>query len=442
MLNISGTIKHCRRKIRYRSDFITFADMKSFKPIQLFKPWDQLVRQIEPEPVILLKGEDDHFILGWGIEAELKLEKDAFDFELLQSFLDLYAGHYIFGYLTYDIKNKIESRLSSLNPDQLAFPEAHFLVTKHVIEQKKGEPVYFGSADVLDISGFFKAVKEESGSLHIPLELKPQTSREDYLKNVQHILNEIQAGNIYEMNYCVQFAAENVKIDPLETFVKLHALSNAPFSVYLHSGDHFVMSASPERYIQKAANRLVSQPIKGTARRAKSAAEDEQLKKELQQNPKERAENIMIVDLVRNDLSKIATKNSVQVDELCGVYSFKTVHQLVSTVSCAIKPGLKFTDVIKATFPMGSMTGAPKISAMEIAERVENFRRGLYSGTIGYIHPSGDYDFNVVIRSILYNSQTKVVSCGVGGAITINAKPEKEYDECLLKLQALQKALC
>jgi len=400
------------------------------------------VRQLEPDPCILLKGEGDHFILGWDFEASLKLELTTFSFDVLQEFLDEFSGYYIFGYLSYDIKNKIEANLKSSHPDQVGFPDVHFVVPKHVLEQKNGKQTYFGAADITDVSALFDVKKDTAQKNYFPVDLKPKTSREDYLKNVMQILEEIRFGNIYELNYCVQFSADNAAIDPFETFLKLHRLSEAPFSVYLNTGTHAVMSASPERYMQKVSHRLISQPIKGTARRGNSEIEDEKIKLELQQNSKERAENIMIVDLVRNDLSRIAEKNSVQVDELCGVYSFKTVHQLISTVSCKIRPDVNFTDVIKATFPMGSMTGAPKISAMQLAERVENFRRGLYSGTIGYIHPSGDYDFNVVIRSILYNSKTKVVSCGVGGAITVNAEPEKEYEECLLKLQALQKALC
>ncbi|MBI3133331.1 MAG: anthranilate synthase component I family protein [Bacteroidetes bacterium] len=416
--------------------------MKSFKQFHLHKSWDQLVRQVEPDPCILLKGEANHFILGWDIEADLTFQKDQFDFDSLQAFLDRFSGRYIFGYLAYDIKNSIEQRLHSSNTSRVNFPEARFFVTRHVIENKEGQCHYFGESDTASVRAFFEQEKKQDVKTYPGVELLAATGRADYLNNVREIQKEIQFGNSYEMNYCVEFFAENAVIDPFETFVKLNALSDAPFSVYLNTAPHFVMSASPERYLKKTGDRLISQPIKGTARREKSEAGDEAIKKQLQQDPKERSENIMIVDLVRNDLSKVAEKNSVKVDELCGVYSFKTVHQLISTVSCNLRTGVRFTDVIKATFPMGSMTGAPKISAMQLAERTENFRRGLYSGTIGYIHPSGDFDFNVVIRSILYNNSAKVVSCSVGGAITINAQPEKEYEECLLKLQALQKALC
>lgn len=189
--------------------------------------------------------------------------------------------------------------------------------------------------------------------------------------------------------------------------------------------------------MNRDGNRLLSQPIKGTSRRGATPEEDEALKKELQENPKERAENIMIVDLVRNDLSKIARPKSVTVDELCGVYTFETVHQLISTVSCEVEETTSFTDIIRATFPMGSMTGAPKVRAMELIEEYEAFKRGLYSGTIGYISPNGNFDLNVVIRTLLYNKVQKYLSCSVGGAITINSDPEKEYEECLVKVQRI-----
>jgi len=198
--------------------------------------------------------------------------------------------------------------------------------------------------------------------------------------------------------------------------------------------------ASPERFIQKKGNRIFSQPIKGTAPRGKDAIEDEVLVKLLKNDPKEKAENIMIVDLVRNDLSKIARKGSVQVDELCAVKSFATVHQLISTVSCDLKT-INFLDILYALFPMGSMTGAPKKRALELIDELEDFNRGLYSGSIGYMDPNGDFDMNVIIRSLVYNSISKRISCGVGSAITISSDAEKEYAECLVKIEKLRNVI-
>ena len=206
-------------------------------------------------------------------------------------------------------------------------------------------------------------------------------------------------------------------------------------------GNFEIFSGSPERYIKKEGLKLISQPIKGTAKRGQSKEEDLRLKERLLADPKERAENVMIVDLVRNDLSKIARKNSVKVDELFGIYSFETVHQMISTISCEVEETTSFTDVLKATFPMGSMTGAPKHSAMKLIEKHENFKRGIYSGAIGYIAPNGDFDFNVVIRTLIYNRETKYLSCPVGGAITIQSSPEAEYEECNIKVQSILKGM-
>jgi para-aminobenzoate synthetase component 1 len=198
-----------------------------------------------------------------------------------------------------------------------------------------------------------------------------------------------------------------------------------------------VFCASPERFLEKRGELLRSEPIKGTAPRHPDAQKDEANAKQLKNDPKERAENIMIVDLVRNDLSQLAQKGTVAVEELCEIYSFATVHQMISKISCLLKPNTSFTDILKHTFPMGSMTGAPKISAMQHIERLEDFKRGLYSGSIGLIEPNGDFDFNVVIRSLIHNRNTNYLSCSVGSAVTIDATAEKEYQECLLKANKL-----
>jgi len=417
--------------------------MKSLKKNSNKWSWDQLISLIELHSCILLNGPEDNYILAWEIETELKFEQNTFDFDVLDKFITANKGEYIFGYLTYDLKNKIEPQLKSLNEDFIKFPDAHFFVAKHVLIFKNNELNYYGDSSVNDIISLFDKSPNISNLKASPaIELKPITSKENYFKNFDLIKKEIQFGNIYEMNYCQNFVATNVSLNPVSTYQKLFSETEAPFSCYLNLGNYFALCASPERYLKRVGNKLLSQPIKGTSARSVVTAQDEKLKKELRENPKEQCENVMIVDLVRNDLSKIATKNSVQVKELFGVHTFKTVHQLISSVSCEQKERTSFTDIIKATFPMGSMTGAPKISAMQQSERFEDFKRGLYSGTIGYIEPNGNFDFNVVIRSILYNKKEKVVSCGVGGAITINAKAEQEYNECLLKLAALQKALC
>ena len=418
--------------------------MKSLKNLITNWSWKEVIPKIEADSCILLNGPGDDYLLAWEAESTLKVNQNEFDFKILDAFLANNEGRYIFGYFGYDIKNKIEPQLKSQNEDLLKFPDCYLMVPKHVLISKNGKNEYFGEWSIEQLTNFFNS-KKPTESLSFQEQnilLTHKTCKSNYLETFDKIKSEIQFGNIYEINYCINFFAEQTAIHSFETYLKLCSNTDAPFSCYFHFEDYYALSASPERYLKKTGNQLMSQPIKGTAARGATTLEDEQQLVNLKHNPKEQAENVMIVDLVRNDLSKIASKNSVQVDELFGVHTFKTVHQLISTVSCELRKDVTFSDIIKATFPMGSMTGAPKIKAMELSEKFENFKRGLYSGTIGYIQPNGDFDFNVVIRSILHNQKEMVVSCSVGGAITINALPEQEFQECLLKLSALEKALC
>ena len=253
------------------------------------------------------------------------------------------------------------------------------------------------------------------------------------------MLQHIQRGDIYEVNYCQEFVAEGVEVDPMALYLSLNLHTRAPFSALLTCPQGSLVSGSPERFLRKTGERIVSQPIKGTAPRGATPEEDQALAAALRADPKEISENVMITDLVRNDLSRVADRGSVRVDELCGIYSFRTVHQMISTVSCTAD-GVHPVDVVKACFPMGSMTGAPKVRAMELTEEIEHRRRGWYSGAVGYFSPDGDFDLNVVIRSLAYRPDRGVLTAGVGGAITAKALPENEYEECLLKLRALQLA--
>jgi para-aminobenzoate synthetase component 1 len=352
---------------------------------------------------------------------------------------------WMFGFLGYDLKNELED-LKSSHVDHCNFPDLCFVVPELVLQiSRDGVEVHsFKSEDEVDtLSEVLKNHQPIIKSEKKPntARLKAGDSRADYLKKVQQFLDHIQRGDIYEANFCTQFTASKVQLDSLQAFQDLNAISEPPFSAYIKCGDYRVVSASPERYLSKKAGKLISQPIKGTARRSSDLGEDQLLKENLYTDVKERSENVMIVDLVRNDLSKIALKGSVQVDELYGIYTFKQVHHMISTVSATLGNEYSSIDAIKATFPMGSMTGAPKVSAMKIIEQTENFKRGLYSGTVGYFNPQGDFDFNVVIRTVLYNAKTQNLSFAVGSAITIAAQPEKEYEECLLKAKALFEVL-
>ena len=243
------------------------------------------------------------------------------------------------------------------------------------------------------------------------------------------------------MNFCQEFYAENCGILPSEVFLRLNELSLAPYACFYKWNERYLLCASPERFMKKIGKTIISQPIKGTIKRGKTHKEDQKLKEQLLNSEKDRAENVMIVDSVRNDFARSCKAGTVKVEELFGIYSFQQVHQMISTIKGTLKPDCHFIDAIKNTFPMGSMTGAPKVITMETIEQYEHTKRGLYSGAVGYITPDGDFDFNVVIRSILYNNLTNYLSFQVGGAIVYDSDPESEYEECLLKAKAMRAVL-
>lgn len=351
---------------------------------------------------------------------------------------------WIFGYLSYDLKNDVEP-LQSRNFDGLDFPDLFFFQPKKIFLLKGNqlEMQYLSLCDDEFGGDFDEIAKSQESKSQIvdKITIRQRISENSYLEKVSKMLNHIHQGDLYEANFCMEFYAENANIDPLQKFQKLNEISQPPFAVFFKNNKHFLLSASPERYLKKEGDSLLSQPIKGTARRFPEPDEDQKAKIQLASDPKERAENIMITDLVRNDLSHTAQKGSVQVTELCGIYSFMQVHQMISTVTSRLDPQYGVIDALKTTFPMGSMTGAPKISAMKIIDQLEESKRGLYSGAVGYFTPDGDFDFNVVIRSILYNQEKGYVSFSVGSAITSLSSPEKEYEECLLKAKAMREVL-
>lgn len=395
------------------------------------------------ENICYLNSNDGTGILTFGIETEIK-STGVNSIEKLQSFLNENKDSYIFGCLSYDLKNDIEN-LNSTNFDGLEFPDLHFWKPKYVVRLQKENYIFLQgekNAEIFDFLNYFLEEETDANFHKFNIEFKSRTTKKNYIENVKKIKASIQRGDVYEVNYCQEFYAENVEIKyPLDTYFKLNNISKAPFSGFLQLDDYLVFCGSPERYIQKKENKLISQPIKGTAARNENEIIDNLNKETLEISQKERSENVMIVDLVRNDFSKIATKGSVNVEELCKVYSFATVHQMISTIACEPRATTSFTDIIRATFPMGSMTGAPKVSAMELIEKHEDFKRGLYSGSIGYISPNGDFDFNVVIRSLIYNRKTNYLSCAVGGAITIQSDPESEFEECQIKVKKIMDGL-
>jgi len=362
-----------------------------------------------------------------GIESEYIANGKAGLTELRQFLTD--ARDFVFGYFNYDFKNDLES-LSSNNPDSIGFPSFHFFVPRDLyLKTEKGWMCFsHGESEVQKTDSVLPRIGKELNTV----------SKGEYIHQVENLQQHIQFGDIYEVNYCIQHGFENTMVDPYRLYQELQQNSPAPFSCFVADNGKYLMSSSPERFMRKEGNRIISQPMKGTNRRM---SDNEKQKEALRNNAKEVAENVMITDLVRNDLSRSAKKGSVKVDELCGVYEFEHVNTMISTVSAELRKDVHPLDALLNAFPMGSMTGAPKIRAMELIDQFEDFSRGLYSGAVGYFTPELDFDFNVVIRSILYNEVKQVVTFPTGGAITINSDPEKEYEECMLKAEAMRNVL-
>lgn len=370
-------------------------------------------------------------------------------FDALKKFVNT-AQDNVFGFLTYDLKNQIED-LTSSNVDNIDFPPLYFFKPRYIIEVKAGKvtfnrnyPESFEMYERIMTGDEGLETKDKTPPSTVDrrsLTLSSRTSKEKYLANVKSIKDQITAGDFYEMNYCCEFYTEHSRIEPLAVFNKLNAKAKAPFSSFFKLNDKYLLCSSPERFLKKIDGKIISQPIKGTIRKGATDEENERLREQLLSSEKERAENVMIVDLVRNDLAKHAQPGTIKVEELFGIYEFPTVHQMISTVVAELQENVHQVDVIRDAFPMGSMTGAPKVEVMKNIEAYEDQKRGLYSGSVGYFTADGDFDLNVVIRSIFYNAAKEYVSIQVGSAITYDADPAAEYDELLLKAKGMLDAL-
>lgn len=356
-------------------------------------------------------------------------------FDQLNDFLENNTT-YLPGFLAYDLKNEIED-LNSNNPDYLHNPDLFFFEPLHLILIKDGVIKITSPRPDEILAEINKIDLPEKWNTGFKGKVKRRFSKSEYISAVDELQKHIHRGEIYEVNFCQEFYAEKAGINPVDAFLELNRISPTPFSNFFKMGQNYILSATPERFLSRRGNKLISQPIKGTAKRQLNEQQDELAKVELRKNEKELAENVMIVDLVRNDLTKSAVPGTVKVEELFGIYSFTQVHQMISTVVCEIDKRFSNSGVIRNTFPMGSMTGAPKISAMNLIDKYEKTRRGVYSGTVGYFSPEGDFDFNVIIRSMLYNAENGYLSFQVGSAITSNSDAKKEYEECLLKAEAI-----
>ena len=368
------------------------------------------------------------------------LESNENSFEKLDDLMDQ-SKEWRYGYFSYDLKNEIED-LSSLNPSTIPFDHVNIMVPESIIFINDNDIVIesFRSTDEV-----FNEIMCTDGTNHSS---KPQidkptskTTKKQYIDRVEKIKHSIIEGEFYEMNYCVEYTTKCISFDPLHCYTKLNEISPMPFSSFMRIGQKYLICASPERFLKKEGDAIISQPIKGTIKRSFDKDEDELLKQTLYHSEKERAENLMIVDLVRNDLAKSSETGSVKVDELFGMYTFKKVHQMISTVSSSRKKSISIPNIIKHAFPMGSMTGAPKIRVMKEIDQLEDTSRGLYSGAVGYFTPDQNFDFNVVIRSIIFDAESGKISFHVGSAITFDSDPEYEYNECLLKAESLFEVL-
>ena len=348
---------------------------------------------------------------------------------------------WLFGHLGYDLKIQTGENYFSQN-DLIQFPDLFFYQPEVVIQFDEKEMII--ETDAGNEEKIFHEIweTEDPGPFtNSPIQIQNRIERDEYISIIKKLKAHILRGDCYEVNFCQEFFAENVLIDPFSVYQKLSAISPNPFSAFYKYNNKYLICASPERFLKKQGKKILSQPIKGTSTRIPDKNEDEKSRNELFQSEKDRSENVMVVDLVRNDLAKICKEATVNVDELFGVYSFPQVFQMISTISGELKDGISFKDIIKATFPMGSMTGAPKKKVMELIARYEKAKRGIFSGAVGYIDPNGDFDFNVVIRSILYNSTSQYLSFQTGSGITFYSDPEKEWEECLLKATAIREAL-
>lgn len=398
------------KALNWANQFEVFCFLDSHKYVDKYGRYDW----------ILAIGEDK------SIQADHNFFKELEEFQLKNP-------AFMFGFFSYDLKNQIES-LHSKNPDHLQFPLGYFFIPKFLIASKNNQiEIILNPETTFNLISEINNFKPSLENTHQNINVKPKITKEAYLNKVQSLKEHIAKGDIYEVTFCQEFYASDTSINPINTYLDLTHISPVPFGSLFRYHSKYILSASPERFIQKNDSIVISQPIKGTISRSNEPEKDNLLKNKLKNDPKEIAENIMIVDLVRNDLTKIAKKGSVGVAELCEIYSFPNVHQMISTITCEVEKETSSVSIIKNCFPMGSMTGAPKIKAMELIEKYEASKRGVFSGSIGYFEPNGNFDFNVLIRSIFYNKENKYLSFQVGGAITHHSEPELEYAECLLK---------
>jgi para-aminobenzoate synthetase component 1 len=388
---------------------------------------------------LLFDGSDDGVCyLGIGAKRVLEVGGDLEELDLLES-LENFTKGWTFGWIGYDVKNSI-LEVNTREKNGLGLPDLAWWEPEVVIRWSgdKSPEVIQGSAhDKIAIEALQLLKEDHTGENDKVGEMVWSWKKDEYLEQYNKVQDLIQAGDVYELNLCQTLQGHAPSHSSWNLFASLYEKTKAPFSAYMQCGSYRVMSCSPERFIKKEGSTLISQPIKGTIARGLNDEEDLRLIDELRNSEKERAENIMITDLVRNDLSRVAKRGSVVVNDLCGIHTFETVHQMISEVACEVDESKGIAEILRATFPMGSMTGAPKISAMKHIDKLEQKGRGVYSGSVGYITPEGNFDLNVLIRSLFHNAESGKLEASVGGAITSLSEGEMEFDECKLKASAI-----
>ena len=422
--------------------------MKRFSKSYSLKNKDLFVKKIvnfssDQSHFTLLNSNDSfddyELIIAYGAVSFLQSSKNSL--KKIDKYIDK-VNDWIFGYLSYDLKNEIEN-LTDLNKDVFNLPNLYFYQPKVIwlIKEEKAEIYSLDKKNLNEDWDNINSIDYKDCTEKSSVDLITRTSKEEYVRKIKNIKQRILQGDCYEMNYCFDMYSKNKTINPYKTYIKLNDYTRSPMSTFFKLNQLYLLSSSPERFIKRVNKKIISQPIKGTAKRGLDSKEDDKIKYTLLSSPKELSENHMIVDLVRNDLSRVAEKGSVKVKNLNKLNTFKRVHQLISTIEAEIAVKTKFSKIITGMFPMGSMTGAPKIESMNIIDEYESTKRGLYSGSIGYIKPNKDFDFNVVIRSIIYDKLLKEINVSVGSAITFKSDPESEFEECLLKAEPMIKSL-
>jgi para-aminobenzoate synthetase component 1 len=361
------------------------------------------------------------WVLGWG-SASSKIT--------LEDFLSRQPEDrpYMLGYLGYDHCQGSSETQGDTRPIFLGFPEEALFVPEVRIEKAEGGWHLFSKNPGQSLKEISCSTIWEPGHL-ASFHFQHLTKKTEYLKQVETVQERIREGDVYELNLC-QYLESDSDPDGLSAYWQLNKRSPMPFSGWMMANEVELACGSPERFLRKKERELLTQPIKGTAPRGKNPEEDAENKKRLVNSEKERAENMMIVDLMRNDLARISETGSVEVPEIFGIYSFPGVHQMISTVRSKLLADVDFGDIYKATFPMGSMTGAPKQEVMYWIRQLEPVRRGGYSGCLGYWDGSGDSDTNVLIRTLFIHHGLKRCGLAVGSAITIDSDPEQEWEEC------------